>query len=151
MVARTRPQIGQRCPVLFGGRGGFGNDDSGASGTCCVGRPHTCSYSRTGRSLAGIVRSCRGAPCGFSKDLNGPCINGGSFFVVSSVELACRLRGIFLVGSLSIFCSYIGKGYDSDYFTSYFRKQYRCFLRLPNRISELVIPKGCPVMLARLV
>ena len=119
MVARTRPQIGQRFPVFFGGSGGFGNDDSGASGTCCVGRSHTCSYSRTGCSLAGIVRSCRGAPCGFSKDLKAPRIYGGSVFAVSSVGLACWRRGIFLIGSLSIFCSYIDKGHDSDYITSY--------------------------------
>src|SRR6266702_1006090 len=107
MVARTRPQIGQRCPVFFGGRGGFGNDDSGASGTCCVGRSHTCSYSRADCSLAGIVRSCRGAPCGFSKDLKAPRIYGGRFFVVSSVGLACQRGGFFLVGSLSFFCPYI--------------------------------------------
>src|SRR5437667_9983848 len=107
MVARTRTQIGQRCLVFFGGRGGFGNDDSGASGTCCVGRSITCSYSGADCSLAGIVRSCRGAPCGFSKDLKAPRINGGSVFAVPSVGLACWRGGIFLVGSLSIFCSYI--------------------------------------------
>src|SRR5438270_2093451 len=133
MVARTRPQIGQRWPVFFGGSGGFGNDDSGGSGRSCVGRSHTCSYSRTGCSLAEIVCSCRGTPCGFSKDLKAPRIYGGRFFVVSSVGLACRPRNIFLVGSLSIIVILRCEGYDSDYITSYLVEDKDVFM------SELTI------------